>query len=161
MHFFIGNSTQYFHGSTDTDFWIGLNSLRGNWSWTDNSTLGFSELGPDSPNNSSLNCGAETIGKGDWQAADCYSSKPFVCQVAPDVVPTPYWPPYLNCSDGWYYFEPTHSCYGIDGGWHHSNWTTGEELCQSQGAHLASIHSYEEAKFVYCMLKILFLRTYF
>ena len=148
---FLGKSIQYFHGSTDTNFWIGLNSLRGNWSWTDNSTVGFNELNPSQ--NTSLNCGAETTGKGDWRESDCYSSKPYVCQVASDVTPT--YPPYLNCSDGWYYFEPAHSCYGADKFIGFTNWTQGEDTCLSQGAHLVSIHSFEEAKFVNCKLKIL------
>uniref|UniRef100_A0A914PIL6 C-type lectin domain-containing protein n=1 Tax=Panagrolaimus davidi TaxID=227884 RepID=A0A914PIL6_9BILA len=128
--------------------------IPGNWSWTDNTNFDFKEWAPGEPQNLTQSCGTITILNGYWASDDCFKTKPYVCEV-PNIVltttaPTVY-PVYMNCSMGWTYFEPTHSCYGHD--WYGvvtSNWTTAEKYreTQTQKAHLVSIHSYDEMKFV-------------
>uniref|UniRef100_A0A914QUV7 C-type lectin domain-containing protein n=1 Tax=Panagrolaimus davidi TaxID=227884 RepID=A0A914QUV7_9BILA len=59
-------------------------------------------------------------------------------------------PPTANCSVGYVYFEPTHSCYGrgpeIGLGW--NTWPGAEHYCETQGGHLPSLHSLEETHLV-------------
>lgn len=135
--------------------------LPGNWSWMDNSTYDFQNWGPSEPENLSMSCAAENIQNGYWSSDDCFKAKPFVCEV-PDIVPTTQhvtinlnftttksYPAYENCSHGWIYFEPTHSCYGKDQTvLLEYTWTDSEQYCLNQNAHLFSLHSFEETKFV-------------
>ena len=129
----------------------------GNWSWMDNSVYDFSNWDSSGPSLPSRNCIALSMRSGEsgqWSVTDCYKEKPFVCELTPPTPPTtppprPTTPrPHRNCSEGWYYFEPTGSCYGIDRYYGFANWTLAEQICQSQDAHLVSIHSPEEATFV-------------
>uniref|UniRef100_A0A914Q4V6 C-type lectin domain-containing protein n=1 Tax=Panagrolaimus davidi TaxID=227884 RepID=A0A914Q4V6_9BILA len=55
-----------------------------------------------------------------------------------------------NCSDGYIYFEGTHSCYGRDPeiGLTWSTWPKAEQYCEKHGGHLPSIHSIEESEFI-------------
>uniref|UniRef100_A0A914Z8D7 C-type lectin domain-containing protein n=1 Tax=Panagrolaimus superbus TaxID=310955 RepID=A0A914Z8D7_9BILA len=122
-----------------------------NWSWTDNTTFDFKNWAPSEPQNLSMSCSALTIQNGYWASSDCFKIKPYVCEISVPAPPstTQSYPVYMNCSAGWAYFEPTHSCYGHDGyGKITNNWTESEKLCLSQGAHLVSLHSYDELKFV-------------
>uniref|UniRef100_A0AC35GRD2 C-type lectin domain-containing protein n=1 Tax=Panagrolaimus sp. PS1159 TaxID=55785 RepID=A0AC35GRD2_9BILA len=145
--FITTESSNYFHDSTTSDFWIGLNSLMslGNWTWIDNTTSDFNNWAPSEPQNLTQHCAAVTIANSYWTSADCFKTKPFVCEISA----TPTYPAYINCSEGWIYFEPTHSCYGHDGyGYIVGNRTYGETYCERFKAHLPSIHSYEETKFL-------------
>ena len=153
MNGFLAETAKFTQNTSISDFWIGLNTLMipGNWTWMDNSNFDFNKWGPSEPANLSLNCASVKMENGNWGASDCFQLKPSVCKLAPVVTPT--YPSYLNCSDGWYYFELTDSCYGHDQYIITANWTQGEETCQSQGGHLVSIHSFEEAKFVSCKSK--------
>uniref|UniRef100_A0AC34FQ79 C-type lectin domain-containing protein n=1 Tax=Panagrolaimus sp. ES5 TaxID=591445 RepID=A0AC34FQ79_9BILA len=148
-----GQSGKHFHESTEANFWIGLNSFSSSrkWSWTDNSNFDFKEWASSEPKNFTQSCGTVTIQNGLWTSDDCLKAKPFVCEVSAN----PIYPVYENCSIGWMYFEPTVSCYGRNGygnngafGNIYRNWTEAEKFCQSQNAHLVSIHSYDELKFV-------------
>uniref|UniRef100_A0A914PV11 C-type lectin domain-containing protein n=1 Tax=Panagrolaimus davidi TaxID=227884 RepID=A0A914PV11_9BILA len=154
-----GQSGNYFHDSTTVDFWIGLNSLinPGNWSWTDNSSLGFHEWAPTEPKNLTMNCGALTVKSGLWASDDCFKTKPYVCETTTTPVSTtPFYPAYMNCTEGWVYFEPTHSCYGHNGySYQYGNWTAAEQYCESVNAHLPSIHSYDEARFLSTMVALI------
>uniref|UniRef100_A0A914P213 C-type lectin domain-containing protein n=1 Tax=Panagrolaimus davidi TaxID=227884 RepID=A0A914P213_9BILA len=92
-----------------------------------------------------MNCGALTVKSGLWDSDDCFKTKPYVCEISA----TPSYPAYMNCSEGWLYFEPTHSCYGNDGySSRHDTWTVAEQYCEKQNAHLPSIHSYDEMRFL-------------
>uniref|UniRef100_A0AC34FHA5 C-type lectin domain-containing protein n=1 Tax=Panagrolaimus sp. ES5 TaxID=591445 RepID=A0AC34FHA5_9BILA len=148
-------SSKFFHDSTTVDFWIGLNSLMtpGNWSWTDNTPFDFKDWSPSEPQNLSMSCSAVTIHNGYWASSDCFKTKPFVCEISAPVTTTttttPSYPTYMNCTEGWLYFEPTHSCYGLDGyGNVIAYWGGAEQYCESFGAHLFSLHSYDEMKFL-------------
>uniref|UniRef100_A0A914PVF2 C-type lectin domain-containing protein n=1 Tax=Panagrolaimus davidi TaxID=227884 RepID=A0A914PVF2_9BILA len=148
-----GQSGNYFHESTVTDFWIGLNSLMvpGNWSWTDNSSFGFTEWAPTEPKNLTMNCGALTVKSGLWDSDDCFKTKPYVCETS-----TVTYPSFVNCSEGWVYFQPTHSCYGHNGYSSQSgNWAVAEKYCENQTAHLPSIHSYDEMRFLWTMVSFM------
>uniref|UniRef100_A0AC34F532 C-type lectin domain-containing protein n=1 Tax=Panagrolaimus sp. ES5 TaxID=591445 RepID=A0AC34F532_9BILA len=157
---------KYFHESAVADFWIGLTNLifPGNWTWTDGTTLDFNEWIPGEPQNATLNCAVLTITNGKWGIDDCFKSKPYVCKVDKSVFETTtlkvttttskYPVYYANCTVGFFYFEPTHSCYGtfydtndLDKPYNVS-WTQGEQICINHGGHLASIHSNEELKFL-------------
>jgi C-type mannose receptor len=144
----------------------------GNWSWTDNSTFDFKEWAASQPQNLSMSCASITSQTGLWKSDDCFKTKPYVCAVpvsttttsttstttsTTTTTTTPPHPAYMNCSEGWMYFEPTYSCYGVDGydGWnkYNTDWTDAENYCQSVGAHLVSLHSYEETKFVSTLIE--------
>uniref|UniRef100_A0A914YMA8 C-type lectin domain-containing protein n=1 Tax=Panagrolaimus superbus TaxID=310955 RepID=A0A914YMA8_9BILA len=146
-------ANHHLNKSTVVDFWIGLNSLMipGNWSWMDNSTYDFKNWASSEPKNLSMSCAAEIFQSGDWSSDDCLKLKPYVCEI-PQILTTTTekYPRYMNCSPGWIYFEKTHSCFGDIGiGRHMLNWTEGEEWCiKSNGGHLPTFHSYEEAKFI-------------
>uniref|UniRef100_A0A914Q5A3 C-type lectin domain-containing protein n=1 Tax=Panagrolaimus davidi TaxID=227884 RepID=A0A914Q5A3_9BILA len=120
----------------------------GNWSWTDGTTFDFKDWSPKEPQNLSMNCATVTIQNGLWASSDCFKTKPYVCEISAP----PSYPAYMNCTEGWVYFQPTHSCYGHEGYISRSgNWTTAEQYCENQNAHLPSIHSYDEARFLSTM----------
>ena len=50
-----------------------------------------------------------------------------------------------KCPFLWLYFEPTHSCYFHSFGY---NWSHAEQWCVNESAHLTSLHSQEEARFL-------------
>ncbi|CAJ0602700.1 unnamed protein product [Cylicocyclus nassatus] len=50
-----------------------------------------------------------------------------------------------HCEDGWTHYEKTDACYKV---FHWKNFDEAESFCQTKGGHLASIHSFEENKFV-------------
>uniref|UniRef100_A0AC34FIV3 C-type lectin domain-containing protein n=1 Tax=Panagrolaimus sp. ES5 TaxID=591445 RepID=A0AC34FIV3_9BILA len=117
----------------------------GNWSWTDNTTFDFKDWSTSEPKNLSMSCAAVTIQTGYWASSDCFKTKPYVCEISA----TPSYPVYANCSAGWMYFEPTHSCYVVSGyGQLFNNWTEAEKYCLSQNSHLVSLHNFDEIKFV-------------
>uniref|UniRef100_A0A914Y6G0 C-type lectin domain-containing protein n=1 Tax=Panagrolaimus superbus TaxID=310955 RepID=A0A914Y6G0_9BILA len=66
------------------------------------------------------------------------------------IVTTTVEPEANNCSPGYIYFEPTHSCYGRDPelGLTWNTWPKAEQYCEKQGGHLASIHSEEENQLI-------------
>uniref|UniRef100_A0AC34GYS6 C-type lectin domain-containing protein n=1 Tax=Panagrolaimus sp. ES5 TaxID=591445 RepID=A0AC34GYS6_9BILA len=146
------------------DFWIGGNTLIGggsNWAWTDGSIFNYADWSSGEPDiTSDKQCIIVTKDDGYWSTQDCSRTRPFVCSISTVVQPTtrpppptptlpqPTVQPYRNCSFGWVYFEPTNSCYGYNNKGIMMNWTAAESYCKSQGAHLASIHSYEEQMFV-------------
>uniref|UniRef100_A0A914PGM1 C-type lectin domain-containing protein n=1 Tax=Panagrolaimus davidi TaxID=227884 RepID=A0A914PGM1_9BILA len=135
--------------STEDDFWIGANKLmaHGNWSWADGTSLDFTDWKRGEPQNiTGSDCVALSIGEGYWSANDCFKNKSYVCAV-PITTPVPTLPPFTNCSEGYTYFQPTHSCYGTVFG-RKTNFTTAEKYCESVGAQLPSIHSYEEDHFL-------------
>uniref|UniRef100_A0AC34FE31 C-type lectin domain-containing protein n=1 Tax=Panagrolaimus sp. ES5 TaxID=591445 RepID=A0AC34FE31_9BILA len=143
-----GEAPNYFQLSNESDFWIGGTLLMhaGNWSWIDNSPFDFNDWNKGEPQNFSSNgCVSVSISSGAWSSQDCFKSKPYVC----NVTPKPTNPPFVNCSFGWSYFEPSSSCYGVGNVTHEKiPWEDAENRCQAQGAHLVSIHSYEEYNFV-------------
>uniref|UniRef100_A0AC34FE61 C-type lectin domain-containing protein n=1 Tax=Panagrolaimus sp. ES5 TaxID=591445 RepID=A0AC34FE61_9BILA len=145
-------TSNFFHQSTMVDFWTGLTKMMpsGNWSWIDGTPLDFVDWAKGEPQNiTGHNCAAESISDGFWRSDDCFKLKPYVCKAdktffEPATTTTTKYPVYANCSYPYIYFEPTHSCYGVGNFTGPMNWTQGEQYCQHYGAHLASIHSYDE-----------------
>ena len=141
--FFLEQSTLHFTDSSVSDFWLGGSTLikPGTWSWTDGSFFDFTEL-PNGQNASGEACLSLSMSNGYWNTVDCFKPKPYVCRVSE--IPDP--PPFYNCSLGWIYFEPTHSCYGIS---RFAEWKETELDCRNRGGNLTSIHSDEETYFAY------------
>uniref|UniRef100_A0A914QSL8 C-type lectin domain-containing protein n=1 Tax=Panagrolaimus davidi TaxID=227884 RepID=A0A914QSL8_9BILA len=137
-----------------SDLWIGATTLlsNGNWNWTDGSDFGFKDWNKGEPQNTSnTNCAAMSLTDEYWTSQDCNKKKAFVCQLSsasfttPQAYsPTPTYPISANCSNGWSYFAPTHSCYGVGVGALLTNWTAAETFCQNNGGHLPPIHSFVE-----------------
>ncbi|CAJ0601261.1 unnamed protein product [Cylicocyclus nassatus] len=50
-----------------------------------------------------------------------------------------------HCESGWTYFDETNACYK---NFFHATFQSAENLCQTVGAHLTSIHSHDENLFV-------------
>uniref|UniRef100_A0A914YG15 C-type lectin domain-containing protein n=1 Tax=Panagrolaimus superbus TaxID=310955 RepID=A0A914YG15_9BILA len=147
--FLAQQATLTFHDSVTTDIWIGATSLihRGTWSWTDGTYFDFNELSDSRPYNGSF-CLSLSIIDGRWLIEDCFKIKNFVCKMPATPPPQPFY----NCSLGWIYFQPTHSCYSIS---KLAKWKDTSLDCQNNGGKLASIHSDEETYFAYTMTKIL------
>ena len=89
-----------------------------------------------------------TIKDGTWAAQDCFKVKPFVCEPFPTPPPATY-----DCGDGWVYYQPTHSCYGLNNpsGFVALDWASAEKYCENEGGHLASVHSDGELHLLHCM----------
>uniref|UniRef100_A0AC34GRD1 C-type lectin domain-containing protein n=1 Tax=Panagrolaimus sp. ES5 TaxID=591445 RepID=A0AC34GRD1_9BILA len=133
-----GQAYTIFTESTDIDFWIGANDFQSTdkWSWCDNTNFDFSSWDKGQPQNSSGPlCVSSMMNGAKWSAKDCFIAKPYVCEVKAAV-----------CSEGWKYFKSTDFCYKLIQ--HAANWSHAEKLCVNENAHLASLHSYDEALFV-------------
>uniref|UniRef100_A0A914P017 C-type lectin domain-containing protein n=1 Tax=Panagrolaimus davidi TaxID=227884 RepID=A0A914P017_9BILA len=115
------------------------------WNWTDGTAFDFTDWKKGEPQNTSgNNCVVLSMTDGYWSAQDCFKQKPFVCKIPS----TPNYPLNHNCSDGWFYFAATHSCYGANAFAFRSNWTAAEKYCKDSGAVLPSIHSYAEFQLI-------------
>uniref|UniRef100_A0A914QXG0 C-type lectin domain-containing protein n=1 Tax=Panagrolaimus davidi TaxID=227884 RepID=A0A914QXG0_9BILA len=147
-----------FHESTETDFWIGAtNLMSGNsWNWTDGSPFDFKDWKTGEPQNTTgANCAVQSLNDGFWSAQDCFKPKAYVCKTPLTYyTTTKTYPLTFNCSDGWNYFAPTHSCYGVNRSGYHANWTAAEVYCVNNGAHLPSIHSFAEFRYLMSYLYV-------
>uniref|UniRef100_A0A914PM20 C-type lectin domain-containing protein n=1 Tax=Panagrolaimus davidi TaxID=227884 RepID=A0A914PM20_9BILA len=150
----------YFHESTITDFWIGLNNMMpsGNWTWMDGTPLDFTDWAPGEPKNvTGNNCATLSINDGYWRSENCFKTKPYICKVdksfyepstTPITTTTSGYPAFVQCPYPFAYFQPTHSCYGVGSLTVPSNWSVAEQYCLGYGGHLASIHSVQEINFL-------------
>ncbi|KIH65041.1 lectin C-type domain protein [Ancylostoma duodenale] len=138
-------------------FFIGYNRMvSSDWSWIDGYNAStFTNWGPGQPSASSQ-CTVEAL-NGSWISVNCASSYPYVCAFTSNIppvtcptcpaLPTCPAPPRQpgHCQNGWFYLKKTDSCY------RYFLWATfedAEQVCVSNGGHLASIHSSEENTFV-------------
>ena len=114
------------------------------WVWTSNNELvlytAWASGQPPGGETSGGQCVAASIFDGTWSAANCSSTKPYVC-IVPRIT--------YNCPSEWLYFEESKSCYKV---FFWGNWQGAENTCVKNGAHLASIHSDTENNFVICKL---------
>uniref|UniRef100_A0A914Z960 C-type lectin domain-containing protein n=1 Tax=Panagrolaimus superbus TaxID=310955 RepID=A0A914Z960_9BILA len=134
------------------DFWIGANNLInfGTWSWIDGTPFDFKDWDKGEPNNITGNkCGAVRTQAGLWFADDCYKNKSFTClmttspssstiQPFDTTTVTP-----KKCPISWTSYNGF--CYKV---YENLNWLDGEDRCKIDYAHLASVHSLEEALFI-------------
>uniref|UniRef100_A0AC34FYF3 C-type lectin domain-containing protein n=1 Tax=Panagrolaimus sp. ES5 TaxID=591445 RepID=A0AC34FYF3_9BILA len=139
---------KHLNKSAPNDLWIGATKLlsNANWNWTDGSGFDFTDWKQKEPQNvTDMNCALMSATDDYWITQDCNELNSFVCQIPLSVFnTTPTYPLNANCSLGWSYFAPTHSCYGVNAGGYVGNWTAAETHCQQSGAHLITIHSYAE-----------------
>lgn len=122
----------------------------------DGTVFDFNDWDKGQPQNKTGNfCGAVNIQSGQWSAENCIKKKPFVClsvgkavatttttKKAPKTTTTPKMP----CLWGWTFYKNTGYCYNVFRASY--QWLMAEESCTIDGAHLASIHSLDEAKFL-------------
>uniref|UniRef100_A0AC34G2R8 C-type lectin domain-containing protein n=1 Tax=Panagrolaimus sp. ES5 TaxID=591445 RepID=A0AC34G2R8_9BILA len=147
-----GQAVNFFKNNSESDFWVGGTTLiaAGNWTWTDGTNLDFKDWDPSTkPNATSSSCISVKSNSGLWTSGDCFQTKPYACMVSSSIYipPSTAVPVFLNCTHGWTYFEPSHSCFGIDAS-HQASWDNAEQYCQDLGGHLPSIHSVEEENFL-------------
>ncbi|VDM77470.1 unnamed protein product [Strongylus vulgaris] len=139
-----------------TAYFIGANRLQGNWSNSDGSPLFYTNWAQGQPSTTAT-CAVASAPDGMWTSTSCSTAYPFICAIAenahPSVTcptcPTPTCPTPPrqpgHCESGWAYFDKTDSCYRR---FVWANFENAEEVCVSNGGHLASIHSAEENTFV-------------
>uniref|UniRef100_A0A914YSS5 C-type lectin domain-containing protein n=1 Tax=Panagrolaimus superbus TaxID=310955 RepID=A0A914YSS5_9BILA len=140
-----------------------MSSTSGNWTWTDGTSLNFVNWAKGEPQNITGNdCAALSITDGLWRSDDCFKAKPYICNVdksfyepsttttttTTTTTPATTAPAYAKCPDPFIYFEPTESCYGVGNWTGPLTWEVAEKYCEAFGAHLASVHSSEEAYFM-------------
>uniref|UniRef100_A0A914NYH4 C-type lectin domain-containing protein n=1 Tax=Panagrolaimus davidi TaxID=227884 RepID=A0A914NYH4_9BILA len=156
-------AVNYFHGSTETNFWIGADNLQshGTWTWTDGTPFDFNDWNKGEPQNvSGFGCAALSMVDGTWSAQDCFKSKPYVCLLSPTnsttitttTVSTATTPLIKtttthipSCPQGWSFYNFTGFCYSV---FHNQNEIGAEQVCKREGGHLASIHSQKENDFI-------------
>ncbi|WKY03846.1 hypothetical protein Q1695_005083 [Nippostrongylus brasiliensis] len=137
-------------------YFVGMNTLQGNWSNVDGSSSTFTNWGPGQPT-ASATCAVASAPDGVWTSVSCSNPHPYVCAIPQSAFPsnscptcaTPTCPaPPKNpghCDSEWVYFDGTDSCYRR---FFWANFENAEELCVSHGGHLTSIHSLAENTFV-------------
>jgi len=142
--FLTENAQNIYKKTNATNFWIGASDLAssGVWAWTDGTPFGYNSWGSGEPsNNAGSDCVSSEIADGTWKAVNCFSVKPYICNVPP--LPDFNCPP--RCDSEWAYYNETNSCYKV---YFNAKWNDAEATCVSDGAHLASIHSGSENSFV-------------
>uniref|UniRef100_A0A914QYU7 C-type lectin domain-containing protein n=1 Tax=Panagrolaimus davidi TaxID=227884 RepID=A0A914QYU7_9BILA len=152
----LGTEAQnYFHESTQADFWIGGDNIEvaQKWSWTDGTPFDYSDWKTGEPQNTTgSNCIALSLTEAYWSADDCFKPKPYVCLV-PSSTTTPKATTLetttkrvLACPSDWIYLNYTGYCYKV---YHNQlNWNGAEQVCTVVGGHIASIHSNTENDFL-------------
>lgn len=137
-------------------FYIGLTTLgSSNWSWSDGANITYLNWAAGQPN-VSQQCVVSGAPNGIWSSKSCADSATYVCAVsansyvtAPTCPPAPSCPPPPavpgHCQSEWTYLVDTDFCYKS---FLSANFDEAEQVCLSSGAHLASIHSTTENRFV-------------
>uniref|UniRef100_A0AC34PWV6 C-type lectin domain-containing protein n=1 Tax=Panagrolaimus sp. JU765 TaxID=591449 RepID=A0AC34PWV6_9BILA len=106
------------------------------WIWEGlRKLVDFNDWAFNEPSNKG-GCAAVKADDGYWFAEDCETKKNYICST-PMIIDV--------CDNEWTYFPTTRKCYKV---YYHSDWTTAENNCVAQGAHLVSIHSKKEDLFV-------------
>ncbi|VDO45906.1 unnamed protein product [Haemonchus placei] len=150
-------------------FFIGMSDLGGNWTWTDNTPVTYTNWAKGQP--SGINqCVISALDNGIWSANSCFERIPYVCAIsANSTPPTPCPPPPVcppqsactqcpsqppscpapsvvdRCLSEWTCFTDTNSCYKT---FLAASFDDTELTCVATGSHLASIHSSSENRFV-------------
>ncbi|XP_068508263.1 secretory phospholipase A2 receptor isoform X2 [Syngnathus scovelli] len=152
-----------------THFWLGLSNLKcddiwcrfedGNLTWSDGETLTHTNWASDQPGSTDVaSCAYVKQGthdqSGKWMSGSCASSLAYVCE-RPLKCPAG-----RTCARKGYAFKAVKTsdcsggdllyndyCYHYEG--EAKSWEEAEKFCRSRRGHLASIHSKEEAQFVY------------
>ena len=140
----LENAQNIYKKKNATDFWIGASDLAssGVWTWTDGTPFGYNAWASGEPNgNAGSDCVSSKVADGTWVASNCFSTKPYICNVPP--LPQHTCP--ARCDSEWAYFSESSSCYRT---FYNAKWNDAEASCVSEGGHLASIHSSAENSFV-------------
>ncbi|CAJ0576102.1 unnamed protein product, partial [Mesorhabditis spiculigera] len=124
---------------------IGIRRINGTWSYADGTPLTFQKWkSANETNQVGFDCAMMQGNDFSWYSTKCELKWPFICTF-PDGRDG-------NCPNGWKFYQRTISCYWTP----NVNWNQplnislydGEQRCQAQGAHLVSIHSDQENRFV-------------
>ncbi|KAM9787624.1 macrophage mannose receptor 1-like isoform 1-T1 [Syngnathus typhle] len=154
----------------DTPFWLGLSNQKcdDSWcrfeggsqtlAWSDGETIKHTNWAPNQLKSAAVaSCAYVNQGgsgePGKWRSGSCHSSLAYMCKRplscpegqtcspkhGPAVVKTAY------CDDNSFHYDDY--CYRYEKT--HENYDDAEKFCQVRGGHLASVHSKQEAQFVY------------
>ncbi|CAJ0946948.1 unnamed protein product, partial [Mesorhabditis belari] len=129
----------------DAEFWLGaFLDANGSWAWTDDTPFDYQRF------QSSANGDFATLDSRDrlWKKRTMMQNKNFFCTSSVLPMSTPSnltTQPPQNCRDGWQYSPETGFQYLV---LYDTRVSDAEAICQSQGGHLASIHSKAENDFI-------------
>ncbi|KAI0222168.1 C-type mannose receptor 2 [Lamellibrachia satsuma] len=135
--------------------WLGLHQSNGLWSWTDNSAVDFTKWAPGEPSINTGDCGEMWTypgPSGTWNNVLCSKMRGYVCQTFKDPahpVATPPSTTLNRCPDG-YANRHGEACYRLLP--EPVTWIEASRQCQSDDAHLVSIHSPSENAAVFLMV---------
>lgn len=148
MSTFLEQANTDFPGSAK--LWIGATKTNNNttWTWSDGSALDFIDWKANEVlNGTNVNCAILNLVDGLWSAVNCYEQNPYIC-VTPPISDVSTLSPPTSCDEGWLYFAPANACYLEFNETGVQTWQPAEAICVEHGAHLASLHSEEEAKWI-------------
>uniref|UniRef100_A0A914PY35 C-type lectin domain-containing protein n=1 Tax=Panagrolaimus davidi TaxID=227884 RepID=A0A914PY35_9BILA len=151
--FLNGKANKAFADVSSDTYWIGATDTikPQTWSWLDNSSLAFNNWVKGQPQNTfDSNCGAGLMQGGKWISDNCNKQKPFICEfkTIKDTTTTTTHPKPTSCQPSWTYYVvngTTGYCYKV---FNNATWIDAENNCIVDGAHLASIHTLDEALFL-------------
>ncbi|ESO94148.1 hypothetical protein LOTGIDRAFT_161348 [Lottia gigantea] len=152
QEFLLQNQTGY--------FWIGLNdrATERSHSWSDGSPFDYANWADKEPNdwNHQEDCVQYSVQANKWMDDNCYLGHNFICQLQKGLTPpTTNVPPTAVTSveqcgnSSWLFYD--NYCYYLSpeqGSDAKKNFYDAERFCNSQGAHLSSVHSAEENGFL-------------
>ncbi|XP_077993133.1 macrophage mannose receptor 1-like [Glandiceps talaboti] len=127
-------------GHRRQNIWIGasdkITGSTGSYSWTDGSTLTYTNWNTGEPSSSyNPNCVEVVFGNnGKWSTMSCNIAQGFICGK-----------PEGSCDPGWQMYKG--SCYQFNT-YFSSTWTDAKHTCDAQGGHLMTINNQEENEYL-------------
>ncbi|XP_022108306.1 macrophage mannose receptor 1-like [Acanthaster planci] len=158
---------QYFLSSSDnagTTMWIGMDDMdkNGEYTWTDGSPVRYVNwLSANSPQ-PRMCVAAQKSAK--WLESDCNETRPAMCRTTSDIPVTP--PPgETHCDDGWVHYSNSNPrlCYlintyrlpsGAVSSTQYVTYAEAKQLCETQGAILATVHSPDQNDWLYRNIRV-------
>lgn len=153
--YLVSRYNALYPGDTGT-FWIGLSDENdeGQWFWLDGSPVVYVNWAPGEPNNhqSMEDCVEMSFTGAGWNDASCFkATTSYICERPRDfVVETPPPPVLPDCPSNREWRSGPPYCYYASSptGEGLNSWQGAENWCRSQGGHLASITSSNEAQII-------------
>ncbi|KAM4756851.1 C-type mannose receptor 2 [Cyanocitta cristata] len=158
---FLGQNLKKFSRGQEQHWWIGLHTYEndGRFKWSDGSLLNFVFWAPGKPRPISKDrkCVYMTASREDWGDQKCVTALPYICKRSNGTAVKPSLPPVPaatsgGCPQGWLPFLS--KCFSFNG--HNRGeivkWPEAKQVCESQGAVLATIASPLEQAFITSML---------